>query len=204
MQKAIKLLFFFCLIGSFNACSSQQNLHLKQLKESFPYGLIGEDYGILNKEDLAINTCNVEEVEPFPPQDISPYPYWQCYSVKDVAVKCDDSDFDEDEGSAMSIFDFQVRSKNGNQYYLTRRAIPMDSCKDLQVKFKKLTENESHVCASGEFWKKDAGSKLNHATTWSFDKFKTKKGCVSYFSGECDLKVQLANGCKPISSSIFR
>src|SRR3989338_7292594 len=128
MQKILKLLFFFCLIGSFNACASQQKLHLRQLKESFPYGLIGDDYGILNKDDLAINTCNVENAEPFPPRDSSPYPYWRCYSVKDAAVKCDNFGFDEDVGSVMAILDFEVRSPNGNHDYLTRRAIPMESC----------------------------------------------------------------------------
>lgn len=204
MQKNLKFLYLFYLVGSFNACTSQQKLHLRQLKESFPYGLVGDDYGILNKDDLAINTCEVEEVVPFPPQDVSSYPYWQCYSVKDVAIRCDDSDFDEDVQSTMAILDFQVRSQKGNHDYLTRRAIPMESCKYFQIEFKKMTENEQHVCASGDFWKKDAGSKLDHATTWSFDKFKTKKGCVSYFADECDLKVQVANGCKPISSSIFR
>ena len=76
MQKIITSLFVCYLITSLSACASQQTLHLRQLKEDFPFGLLGDDYGILNKDDLAINTCNVEEVEAFPPRDVSPYAYW--------------------------------------------------------------------------------------------------------------------------------
>ena len=135
---------------------------------------IGDDYGILNEDDLAINTCNVLEMESFPPKEISPYPYWKCYPVKDVSIMCDDSGYDEDAESIMTILDLEVRSqKEGNHDYLTRRAIPMESCKYFQTQLEKMTKNESHFCASGEFWSK---GKWNNGTTWSFDKFKTKKG----------------------------
>jgi hypothetical protein len=112
MQKVVSFLFvFFSIITA--GCSSAQTKHLDELKRKFPYGLIGNDYGILNEDDLATNTCNVTEVEPFPPKDISPYPYWQFCGVKDVALVCDDSGFDEDEKSIMSILDLKVRSKEG-------------------------------------------------------------------------------------------
>jgi hypothetical protein len=196
MQKVISFLIFFLSIFV-DGCASVQTNHLNELKIKFPYGLIGNDYGILSEEDLAINTCNVTEVEPFPPKDISPYPYWQCYGVKDVAIVCDDSGFDEDEKSIMSILDLRVRSEEAAHDYFTRRAIRIDSCQYFQKELERLTKNEGQICVSGEFWKYsyEGGKQIG---IWSFDKFKTARGCISYFDGDCELKVQLENGCQPL------
>lgn len=181
-------------------CSSQQVQHTRNLNTVYPYGVIGDDYGILNEDDLAINTCNVKEVEPFSLTVDTSYPYWKCYSAKDVSILCDDPDYDEDEKSLMVILDLEVRSlKEGNHDYLTRRAIRLESCKYFQNQFKKTTVNESHVCVSGEFWKIDKRNDGNSQMIWSFDKFKTKKGCVSYFADKCNLKAQLDDGCIPIT-----
>ncbi len=200
-----KIIYFFVtfLLNYLAGCSSLQTKHLNEIKIKFPYGLIGNNYGILSEDDLATNTCNVTEVEPFPPKDISPYPYWQCYLAKDVSMICDDSGFDDDEKAIMSILDLSVRSKEGAHDYLTRRAIRMDSCQYFQKELERLTKNEPHICVSGEFWEYsyEDGKEIG---IWSFDKFKTTKGCSSYFDGDCDLKVQLAKGCRPLVGFPFQ
>jgi hypothetical protein len=195
MQKIVAILL---TLVSWFGCASQQPDHLQRLKEFYPFGLIGDDYGILNEEDLAINTCNVTQAESFSLKGDTPYPYWKCYSIKDASLHCDDPDYDEDEKSLMVILALEIRSKKEQSHdYLTRRAIRLESCKYFQSQFIKMTKDESHICVSGEFWKKHSGETANAEMIWSFDKFKTKKGCVSYFADDCNLKVQLERGCKP-------
>ncbi len=168
------------------------------MKEVYPFGLIGDDYGILNEEDLAINTCNVTQSVPFSLDGDTVFPYWRCYSTKDASLRCDDPDYDEDEKSMMVILVLEIRSKkDGSHDYLPRRAIRLESCKYFQERFNKMTQDESHFCVSGEFWEKHSGDTETAEMIWSFDKFKTKKGCVSYFSDECNLRIQLERGCKP-------
>jgi hypothetical protein len=184
----------FALAG----CAFQQVSHIEKLKVAYPFGLIGDDYGILNEADLAINTCNVTRVVPFSLKGDTIYPYWKCYSTKDTSLHCDDPDYDEDEKSFMVILALEVRSKNEESHdYLTRRAIRLDSCKYFQNKFNKIIKGETHICVSGEFWDKHSKDAVNGQMIWSFDKFKTNKGCVSYFADECDFQVQLKNGCVP-------
>lgn len=179
-------------------CASQRFKRLERLKEAYPFGLIGDDYEILNKDDLAINTCYAYEAKPFSLNGDTDYPYWKCYSTHDVSLRCDDPDYDEDEKALMVILALEVRSKNdGNHDYLPPRAIRLDLCQHFQNEFNKVTEKESHICISGDYWEKYEDDDGSSVMTWSFDKFKTKKGCVSYFAGQCDLKVQLERGCKP-------
>lgn len=185
---------FFALSG----CAFHQLSHVQQLNAAYPFGLIGDDYGILTEEDLAINTCTVAQSVPFSFDGDTIYPYWKCYSTKDASLHCDDPDYDEDEKSLMVILSLEIRSQNdGSHDYLTRRAIRLESCKYFQNEFNKTTKGESNVCVSGEFWKKNPIGTGNAEMIWSFDKFKTTKGCVSYFAGNCDLRVQLEQGCKP-------
>ena len=192
MQKIVTSIFLYLFITVLCGCISSQKQHIQQLKENYPYGLLGDDYGLLSKEDLAINSCVVEIEVPFPPQGTSPYPYWQCYSVKDVSMICDDAGFDEDEKSSMAILALVVSSNKGAHEYLSRRAIRMNSCNYFQSRYKELTENEMHICASGEFWEFKIDKNKKMTNIWSFDKIKTKKGCSSYFDGGCEL----GEGCK--------
>ena len=83
--------------------------------------------------------------------------------------------------------------KTRKQVYVSRQVMDLKRCMGFQNDLKKLSEHESHICISGEFI--ESGSS-DEETAWVFDKFKTKKGCVSYWD-ECDLKVQIAKGCRP-------
>lgn len=198
MQKVVYHFLFVLFLLELAGCFSAQSRHLQEIVRQYPFGLIGNDYGILSADDLAINTCNMVEVESFPPKNASPYPYWKCYWVKDASIICDDSGFDEDEKSIMSILDLTVRSPEGTDSYLTRRAIRIESCQYFQKELERLAKNEAHICISGEFWRYDHENRIG---IWSFDKFKTAKGCVSYFDGECDLAKKVEKGCKPLKKS---
>src|SRR5437868_1384821 len=74
--------------------------HLAELQTRFPYGLLGDDHGILTLKDLARNAC---EVIPRPFNSSSthyyPYEYWQCFKSKSISFSCDSNGIpDEHEG----------------------------------------------------------------------------------------------------------
>ncbi|MBI4925815.1 MAG: hypothetical protein HY843_07825 [Bdellovibrio sp.] len=189
----IKYLLFGLVICSL-ACSTPKSIHLKKLTALYPYGLIGDDYDILNEDDLASNTCAAEE-QPFP-SEVASYPYWQCFPVKNVDIVCEVTGYDKSQKTKLAILDLEVKGKAKNHHYLSRRAIVLETCNEFQNDLKRLTEKETYVCASGGFGGYDTDDFGKKEANWVFDKFKTKKGCSSYFVGGCDLQYQLKNGCK--------
>ena len=50
----------FSFLFSVNMVALEKNAHLQELKELFPYALLTDDYGILNKDDLKMNQCIAE------------------------------------------------------------------------------------------------------------------------------------------------
>jgi len=73
--------------------------HLTDVKKKFPYSLIGDDYGILNEDDLAIPTCHVL---PRPylnthVEDLNSFEYWKCFPTTGVQVDCSGGIYDQDE-----------------------------------------------------------------------------------------------------------
>ena len=181
MRKVVSILLI--LLGCSHAT------HLQRLNQSYPNGLIGDDYDVLTVEDLAVNTCNLLGENTYPPEGASPYRYWQCFLTKDVFISCDDDDEDKDHTVIMGMY---AAGKTRKQVYVSRQVMDLKRCIGFQKDLKKLTEHETHICISGEFIDNDS----NEETAWIFDKFKTKKGCISYWD-ECDLKEQVAKGCKP-------
>ena len=73
----------------------------------------------------------------------------------------------------------------------------MQSCRDYKRDWKILTNNEKYICISGMHIDKEKNASGQIVSSWIFDKFKTKKGCGSYFYGGCSLKYQIKNGCNP-------
>ncbi len=173
-----------------HACATSESAHLKQLKINYPYGILGDDFGLLKEDDLAINTCKVTEPEPFSAESTA-YPYWQCFRTEEVIFECSSSGYDLIEKMTPAILAIVSKGKKGNQEYLSRRAIDMKICKSIEKDWKKAIAGEKHVCLSGPY-----GGPSENGNFWMFDKFKTQRGCISYFEGDCDLPYQLKNGCK--------
>ena len=77
--------------------------HLQELKKEFPYGLLTDDFEILNKQDLKINTCIAEPMPFSYEKRVSSYPYWQCFEVKNSKMTCERGKFDSHEKAVMSM-----------------------------------------------------------------------------------------------------
>ncbi len=171
-----------------------QTTHTDRLRGHYPYGLLGDDFGILNEDDLAINTCDVWVV-PFSPRSMA-YPYWQCFQTLDTSISCEVMEYDQDEKSVLALLSFSASRKGETHEYLTRRAMHLSDCKSFEGDWKRIAKNETHVCLSGPYGGIIEEINGIKKVSWVFDKFKTKKGCVSYFANHCSLSAQIKNGCK--------
>jgi hypothetical protein len=157
--------------------------HLDRLHAHYPYGLIGNDYGLLKEEDLAINACNAEAT-PFSAGKNLAYSYWQCFSLEKVKMSCETLGFDpllKEEDGYMEI---DADSSDGVHSYLARDSMKIRECQRWLKIWKKRTSGEKYVCLSGSDAGLDNGHNVQKQTHWVFDKFKTRQGCESYKS-EC-------------------
>lgn len=150
--------------------------HLLILKSKFPYGLLGDDYGILAMNDLAINTCYFKP-KPFPPETyISPFEYWQCYESKNISFSCGRGVPDEYEGVmgwlVVKTFVNQIKHK-----YIERRPCPIRECRSIVKNLKLLLKGTSHACISGSFIVDETDKAGQKMTSWLFERLKTVRGC---------------------------
>ena len=179
----------------FNGCSSPQKdrlFHRDLFSRKYPYTLIGDDFGILNENDLALSAC-VAKPSPFDFESID-HPYWQCFSTKNAHVECEDGEYDSDEKSMMVVMAI-VLYKNGMTHeYLSRRGIRLDICKEYLIEWEHLTFGQNHVCVSGALANSNQGVKKDERS-WIFESYKTTKDCVSYFDSGCDLQMKIKQGC---------
>ncbi|MDR3606844.1 MAG: hypothetical protein P4M08_05620 [Oligoflexia bacterium] len=181
------------LIPSLTTAGQNPN-HLQSAKRKYPYSLLGDDFGILDEQDLASNTCDAYPV-PFSEKSMA-FPYWQCFRTSTASFVCDDAGYDEDEKSQMAILAIDIHGQTEDHSYLSRRAIHASNCEYFRQKWKKLTGAQENVCIAGQFTEFDKTESKKREGIWTFDKFKTKKGCYSYFYDDCDLRYQMKHGCK--------
>ena len=160
--------------------------HRQELLSHYPYGLLTDDYGILNEDDLKINACDAIP-SPFSEKDTSsPYQYWQCFEVKTAKLVCEGRKYDSDEKTRVSLLVVSGIRNGVLHEYLARRPMPLSSCHLYQKAWRNRVKNEKYICASGEISSINTDSNGRRRWIWMFGRYKTKKGCDSYFDGECD------------------
>lgn len=185
-MKTFSIIFFIIFALSAHANSL--------LKQKYPHGLLTEDYGILDENDLLADA-----------KDITPYPYninkfqpgymrWQCFPTKDTEFTYEKWMGSDPSGPAsviveMCAFGFHTLNGNISHSYGGRRAYQIAFCKRLQEEWNKLTKNELYVCLNGspdsELKKVKNGKNFQYEKAWTWNQFKTKKGCHYYFQGGC-------------------
>jgi len=194
-QIASLTLLLYPLISEATSSNDRYLKHHKSLTSKHPFDLIGDDYDILNEEDLIINECATEP-EPFSSKAIY-FSYWQCFEAKNVSILCDHGGIQDPKEGIQAFIVLEVSQKKSNHEYIARRPWALKSCKNFVKGFRRLTKDTKHVCISGSLINNqeiDKNGRTN--TSWVFDKYKTKNGCDSYFEGECSLKYQIKNGCE--------
>ena len=178
-----KFLVVFCL-AFFIDRAETQNAHLDKLKKEFPLGLISDDYGILEIQDLRSNAC-VARPYAFLKGEWGIYEIWQCFEVKKSNFDCEIGGRDDDTKEIMAMLViFGQRGKESHEF-ISRRPISLMECRDRQADWRKMIKNEKYVCVSGSFPGKELVKGVP-GWVWFFGRYKTRKGCESYFADECE------------------
>lgn len=195
MRQAIAPISLFFTMLSISGCATTSPFHLLAAKTKHPYSLIGDDFGILDEQDLAANTCTAEP-EPFSTTSTA-FPYWRCFPTSEVRMICDEDGWIPEpfEGKQVLVV-LRVDGRHGRHEYLARRPMGVASCYSFLVDFERLTKDTQHVCLSGAFHRTVPDDDDHPISYWDFDKYKTRKGCDSYFVGDCDLSFKIKNGCQ--------
>lgn len=158
-------------------------MHVAELKSKFPYGLIGDDHGLLILNDLAINACDVVPKPLNPNSHYYPYECWQCFESKTVSFDCDSDGIADKYEGEMGLFVVKA-STNGVQHeYIEHRVWPIKECKHFLRDAAALLKDTEYACISGSFIENEKDSSGHQSTSWLFERIKTKKGCEGR---ECD------------------
>ena len=157
------------------------------LQKKYAYGLLTDDYGILNEKDLL---ADIDDAKPTPYRinEFQPaYRRWQCFPTKDVSFKFETWKDNDPMGSAsiivdLCLFSIEVKNTKPTHSYGGRRAYRLEFCKGMEKSWNRLTKNAPYVCLNGHPETYD-----NSEKHWTWEQFKTFKGCESYFQRSCRL-----------------
>lgn len=164
----------------------------EELRKKYPYAMLTPDYGIITEFDLA-SDARVYRHQPYDPTANWSASYWQCVPSKNVTTKYETWRDSDPLGAVTSIItlcslETIVKDKEGDHLYLGRRAQPVRFCREFVKQWKRLTTSEPIVCFSGEAGGAKTKIVNGHKRVeywWTWNKFRTKKGCHSYY-GNCE------------------
>lgn len=127
MWKLVVYGFFISnIFASTPKINSKTNEHFLKLNKEFPYALLTDDFGILNREDLATNSCMGEPV-PFINKNLA-FPYWQCFEVQNAKLICENMGPYENSNEQSALMIIKIHSNEKSAEYLNRRGIKMRDC----------------------------------------------------------------------------
>jgi hypothetical protein len=177
------------LIILITLCCFNQMLGVEDLRIKYPDGLLTLDYGILSENDLKYDIKRGNP-RPYLIKEFQPgYYRWQCFKTESVKYKYDVWKDNDPMGPSDTIvplcfFGVHVKSEKIQHLYIDRRARRLEFCQEIENEWKELTRDETYLCLNGE------PHGLKHTTvSWTWNKMKTKKGCISLFSGDCNIKM---------------
>lgn len=164
----------------------------KSIRQKYPNVLLTEDHDILNENDLAPYTWDIKP-EPFSVKREAQYNYWQCFSREDVSLILEGMGYSSEEiGWKENHGDLKIVvgvGKGISHEYVMRRLGSISGCKEVFTRWQRLMKNEKYVCLAGRFSGRDIiieNNKEREVYSWIFEKIKTKRGCDSYFTGQCN------------------
>jgi hypothetical protein len=165
--------------------------HLEAITAKFPYGLLGDDHGVLTANDLAINAC-IATPRPFSRTSQS-YPYWRCFPRRSSSFECHSARDADAETVIQVIVD---REASERHEYLSRSGMSLETCVANRRVWRQLTNAQKYVCVSGAFIDSESSPNGGRRSYWIYDKFKTRRGCDSYFEGYCSRRAPAGNECR--------
>jgi len=177
MQKNLKSRIIIYLLLQFSILVyAADSAHLMELKSKFPYGLLGDDYGILNLSDLALNACRIKPT-PLVPGNTHLYEYWICFESKSILPTCDDEGFVYEDGHVGRV---NVEAHNQEMVYqfFESRPWPIKDCRNFVKALKHIIKGTLHTCISAQYISKEKKNEQGQMERLaSFRRLKTLKGC---------------------------
>lgn len=155
----------------------------------YPYGLLTSGYGIVTEDDLAYDAQNRASTPYDPTKDFNSL-HWQCFpvsAIKQISRSWLGMDGAENSDNIykMCAIEIEIQFNGERQFYVDRRGHRIAYCKEFSQSWNQLISGEDIVCLNGdggEYQKDKDGSRYK---LWTWEKVKTRKGCDSYFAGEC-------------------
>lgn len=159
----------------------------------YPNRLITPDFGIVTADDLAYD-AQMRDAQPYDADKDILARYWQCVPVKDVAPmyrtwRGQDGMGFWDTVVTMCDLEIHIQQPGSFQVYGDRRAHPNKYCRNFDQNWRRLTEEADIVCLNGDDPSNDRDKSHfqgENYRSWTWNKFKTRKGCFAYF-GDCDV-----------------
>lgn len=162
-------------------------------KQKYPFTLLTNDYSILNEYDLSFYLSYLRPAPFFPKKEAMGYIYWQCFPRENISITLEDyGDFVKEFGKEDTVGQLEIKAivKPGvfHEYIMKN----LDFVKDFQKQFnswRKLMKGEKYVCLAGSFISRSQSTEngINQdVSSWTFERLKTKKGCVAYLNSDCD------------------
>ena len=186
MNKAVLL--FILLVSAMDFASGAA---IEKFSSKHPYNLLTPGYSIVTEDDLAYDNYR-REIGPYSPKNSLSELYWQCFPTDAVTAGFDAWVGPDGMGPAgatyvMCTLDIAVHKDGETQTFADRRSHQVDFCLEFTKAWKKLTKDQKVVCLDGEGGSyHDEDKNIGRHKLWTWDKFKTKKGCYSFFAGECN------------------
>lgn len=173
--------------------SFAKSMNIENFSSKNPYNLLTPSYGIVSEDDLAYDNHR-RRIGPYNPNTSLSQLYWQCFPTSEIKAGFDawvgpDGMGSQDAIYTMCTIEISVRNNGELQLFTDRRAHQIGFCLDFTKEWKKLTKNQKMVCLDGEggaYYDED--KQLGRHKLWTWDKFKTKRGCYSFFADECNTK----------------
>ena len=190
----------FVLLGLIMRCSLVSPISHNDLRrQKYPFGLLGNDHEILTEDDLAINTCTTV---PAPFGSAMFGHYWKCFRTKEVSTSCEKMGYDSSLRVDLYYGNIIARAEKEQHDYGFRQLKPINDCRGDVSDITRIMKNQKYVCFSGQFfgYEKESDNEDRHHFKWTYDKVKTKMGCVAYFgNAECTLAYWQEDGCEAIT-----
>ncbi len=189
-MREMKILFIF-LFFSTSVIADTHGLY----RIRYPYGLLTDDFGIVSEDDLAVDTWRGI---PHPYEESGSnggYPYWSCFPARQTSTSYETWRAADPMGRADRIvtlcsLEFVAENETEIHRFVGRRAYPIEQCRYFKAEWKRITHGRPYVCFNaygGEAEPRKAREEGKTEKVWTWDRIKTKSGCMSYFDGECGI-----------------
>lgn len=151
-------------------------------------------YGILNQDDIDYYAWKSDFGEEFGIESDAAF-FWQCFH-KDSITKLSCRNFGPDPFDKVSYSEFSLVIQVADVVHDIggRRAFEYTSCMEMIKSWKSALKTEDYFCLGATFPGVESAEGGTKTISWTYDKFKTKKGCTSYFE-DCDVTTHSVPQC---------